>query len=283
VEIGVVYSGEVEYMPHLLSTLSSAATGIDARLLLIDNASADGAEQWQSKFQPVRILRNTARVGFGANMNRILEEASARYVLLLNTDMYFPRDEPCLAKMVRFMDAHPECGVSGCRVYHPDGQYAFPARRFPTPAMILARRFPAGRKLRGPLDRYLYRDRDILSTFQCDWLSGCFLLVRREVLGDVGLFDLRFPKYFEDVDFCLRVGLAGWQVAFYGKTWCYHVEKRASRRWWSADGMRHLASYWRWVRKWGFFPSGSDGPGRPGGGPPARRRASRLRPISAAR
>ena len=67
-------------------------------------------------------------------------------------------------------------------------------------------------------------------TWECDWLSGCFLMVRREAIEEVGRFDEGYRKYFEDVDICLRMARAGWQVMYHGATSCYHLESRSSKR-----------------------------------------------------
>jgi GT2 family glycosyltransferase len=195
------------------------------------------------------MLVNTARLGYGANLNRILAATTAPYVLLMNTDMAFDPAEPCLLEMVRFMEANPRCGVSGCRLYRPDGRYAYPARRFQTPRMIAARRLGLGRVFRGSLGDYLYRKRNRFDSFLCDWLSGCFLFVRKAAYEDVGPFDRRFKKYFEDVDFCARMTQAGWEVIFHGGTYCYHHEQRASRRLFSADAWQHVRSYLVWLGK----------------------------------
>ena len=104
------------------------------------------------------MLHNSQRLSYAANMNRILAASTARYVLLLNTDMFFDPRQRCLARMVDFMDAHPDCGVAGCRIYHADGHDALAARRFQDFSTILARRFGLGRVLRGTLDRYFYRE-----------------------------------------------------------------------------------------------------------------------------
>ena len=69
----------------------------------------------------------------------------ARYVLLMNTDMFFDPRQSCLSRMVAFMDANPGCGVAGCRILHADGRDARAARRFQTFAVLLARRFGLGR------------------------------------------------------------------------------------------------------------------------------------------
>lgn len=251
-DIGVIYTHEREFMRPLLESMETAREGIAARVVLVDNASADGAAQWTGLVERSTIVRNERRLGYAENLNRVLINSTARYVLLLNTDMYFAADDPCLAKMVRFMDAHPECGLAGCRLVHGDGSEAFAARRFQTPRVMLARRTGLGRWMPRTLDEYLYRDSGPQATFACDWLSGCFLFLRRETWRQVGYFDTGFRKYFEDVDYCLRVRQAGWQVLYHGATSCVHLEQRASRRFLSRDAWLHARSYARWIRKWGF-------------------------------
>ena len=80
-------------------------------------------------------------------------------------------------------------------------------------------------------------------------------MVRRKALDEVGLLDLQFKKYFEDVDFCLRMARAGWKVMMNGATFCYHLEQRASRNLFSRDAFVHLQSYARWLAKWGLDPA----------------------------
>jgi GT2 family glycosyltransferase len=155
--------------------------------------------------------------------------------------------------MVRFMREHADCGVSGCRLYRADESYAHPPRRFQTLRTLAARRLGAA-WLHHEVDRYLYLDNDHRQSFDCDWLSGCFLMVRRKAFEEIGFLDTQFRKYFEDVDFCLRMATSGWRVMFNGETYCYHLEQRASRRWMSKDALLHAMSYWKWLRKWGFHP-----------------------------
>ena len=76
-----------------------------------------------------------------------------------------------------------------------------------------------------------------------------------EAVEGVGLFDESFGKYFEDVDMCLRMARAGWQVMYHGATSAYHIEQRASRNLFSADAWKHLRSYLYWLSKWGYRPT----------------------------
>jgi GT2 family glycosyltransferase len=251
-DIGVIYSGERHFMDPLVSSLAGSANGISPRLILVDNVSTDGVAAWTSTFAHTKVVKNDRPLGYAENLNRILSVSDARYVLLLNTDMYFDVGDQCLAKMVAFMDDHPRCGLSVCQIYRPDGSYGYPARRFPTVRTIAARRLGLQRLLAGPLREHLYEDRPITDSYPCDWVSGCFMLVRREAAQDVGRFDERYVKYFEDVDMCLRMARAGWQVMFNGATRCFHHEQRASRHAFSRDAWRHGRAYLRWLLKWGL-------------------------------
>lgn len=253
-DIGVVYTHERHYMQPLIATLAASSRDLRVRLMLVDNASVDGTRDWESAFTETVVIRNTARQGYAENLNQILARSTSKYVLLLNTDMYFDVVEQCVRKMWEFMEAHPDCGLSGCRLYRPDGSYAHPARRFQTLPIIAARRLGLARVLPQTLHRYFYRDYDVRETFECEWLSGCFMFVRREAIQHVGPFDLGFAKYFEDVDLSLRIAAAGWKVMFNGSTYGYHCEQRASTKVFSRDGWQHIRSYFRWLRKWGFNP-----------------------------
>jgi N-acetylglucosaminyl-diphospho-decaprenol L-rhamnosyltransferase len=253
-DIGVIYTHEDALLPRLLESMAASVGRISARLILIDNASTRGAEQWREHWPDAMILRNQRRLGYAANLNRILDASTARYTLLMNTDMYFDPAENCLEKMVAFLDVHPHCGLAGCRLLHADGSEAHAARRFPTLPLVLARRCGMGRLLRRHVDWHFYAEHSPQDTFACDWLSGCFLMVRREVIAQVGRVDERYGKYFEDVDLCLRMWRAGWQVLYNGAVSCVHLERRASRNPFSIDAWRHMLAYARWLRRWGLRP-----------------------------
>jgi N-acetylglucosaminyl-diphospho-decaprenol L-rhamnosyltransferase len=255
VDIGVIYTHEREFMTPLLSSLVRSGDAVGMRLVLVDNASADGVAEWSGVFPRTVVLRNERRLTYAENLNRILAASDSRYVLFLNTDMTFDPAEQAVSKLVRFMDAHPECGVSGCRLYHRDGTYAFPARRFQTLPTIAARRLGLERWMGETVRSYLYQDQPLPGVFECDWLSGCLLMARTDAARRIGGFDSGFRKYFEDVDFCLRMARRGWSVMFNGETYAWHWEQRASRKLLSHDAWTHLKSYARWISKWGFDPA----------------------------
>ena len=148
----------------------------------------------------------------------------------------------------------------------PTARDAFAARRFQTLPIILARRFGLGRLMPSVVDRYLYRDRDPRrpsSAIGFPAASSCCGARRWRTSAPS---TKRFGKYFEDVDMCLRMRLAGWRVMYHGGAYCCHLEQRASASCFSLDAWRHLRAYVRWLRKWGYQGPGTrdQGPGEGG-------------------
>src|SRR5690606_35477307 len=87
VDLGVIYTYEDQFMPRLLATLAASGQGIRSRLILVDNVSERGAEVWRPHFPEVMVLKNTSRLGYAENLNRVLAASTARYALLLNTEI----------------------------------------------------------------------------------------------------------------------------------------------------------------------------------------------------
>lgn len=249
-DVGFIYTYEDHWMTPLVRSLAASAPGLRMRFLLVDNASERGVDRWTAEHADTEVIRNDRRLGYAANLNRILERSDARYVLLLNTDMFFDPRAACLTKLAQFMDRHPSVGLSTCRIYRYDDSYAWAPRRYPTLRSSIGRRFERCGFVARAADDIRYSRRDPLSTFACDWFTGCFFFARREAVRRVGPLDEGFVKYYEDVDWCARFNAAGYNVAHYGGTHCFHAEQRASKRIFSADGRRHLRSYARWLWKW---------------------------------
>jgi GT2 family glycosyltransferase len=146
-------------------------------------------------------------------------------VLVLNpdTEVY----EGVLDHMVQLMEEHPEVGMSGCRLVMRDGTFDHAAKRsFPTPLGALAHFLRIGRSERAPRRLAQYRAPELGEHEQgpVDSVNGAFMLVRREALPDVGLFDEGYWTYMEDLDWCYRFHEAGWGVWYDGRVSVLHVK-----------------------------------------------------------
>jgi len=207
-------------MSRLLEAASSTKVG-PIQTLIVDNASRDNSLDVISALAPaVQLIANTKNVGFGRANNQCLALMEGQYVLLLNTDAFVSEDT--LIKTLEYMDSHPQCGVLGARLIGRDGALQPSCRYFPTLLNTfiansgLGRLFPWVRAV----DDMTWDHR---STRECDWVPGCYYLVRRAVIDRVGLFDPRYFLYFEEVDHCRAVKAAGWSVVFFHDTEVVHI------------------------------------------------------------
>jgi GT2 family glycosyltransferase len=179
-------------------------------VIVVDNASADrSAEAVAARFPEARLLRNAENRGFAAATNQGLAEARGRHLVLLNPDTEVRRG--ALARLVDFLDAHPRCGAVGPQLLNPDGSLQHGAFHFPTLAMAFLDFFPVHHRLLSSRLNGRYRQ-PAPAPFAIDHPLGACLMVRREVLEQVGTLDERFFMYCEEVDWCLRIKATGWSI-----------------------------------------------------------------------
>ena len=205
----------------MFTALRQSSSADEMRYLLVDNASVDNSLESLAKVCPEALLiANAHNVGFGRANNQLVEHLQGKYALLLNTDAFVAADT--LSKTLDYMEAHPDCGVLGVRLVGREGDLQPSCRYFPTPLNVfvartgLARFFPWVKMV----DDMAW---DHASVRECDWLPGCYYLIRREVIDQVGLFDPRYFLYYEEVDHCMRVKQAGWKVVYYPHTTVVHI------------------------------------------------------------
>src|ERR687896_1682171 len=207
-------------MPHLERCLESIAA---YEVIVVDHGSTDGSlELVRERFPRARLIEQENR-GFGAGMNTGMRAAAGRYFLLLNADAWPVGD--AVERLRAFGDEHPEAGVVGPRLLHPDGSLQPSVRGFPT-LWRLATEFFFLRKL-APRSRlfnaFFGAGFDHRSVREAEWLSAPCLLVRREAADAVGFFDEDYFIFSEEVDWCHRFWEAGWKVLFYPGAEVVHV------------------------------------------------------------
>ena len=210
-----------------VDALRAGAADVRLQIVIVDNGSRDGSvDVLRSEFADCELLINRDNVGFGRANNQALALARGRHLLLLNTDAFVAADS--VAQTVRYLDEHPACALLGVRLVGRDGALQPSCRYFPTPwnefllRAGLARFFPATRMI----DDLAW---DHASPRECDWVPGCYYLVRKSVVDELGLFDPRFFLYYEEVDHCRTVKAAGWQVVYYPHTTVIHLGGESAR------------------------------------------------------
>jgi hypothetical protein len=208
----------------LLAGLARQLDGLNAEVVLVDNASHDGTADAVAEHHPwVRLVRSAVNLGFAAGNNLAARHATGRVLLLLNPDALPARG--CVARGLALMDSDPGVGLAGARLLADDGATQPSARMFPSlmqEAIVLsglAARFPKSRWF-GRLDRTWA---DPASDAPVDWVPGAFALVRRDLFDRLGGFDERFFLYYEEVDLCRRIHAAGYRVQYWPELRVQHI------------------------------------------------------------
>ncbi|HQN65164.1 MAG TPA: glycosyltransferase family 2 protein [Methylophilus sp.] len=204
-----------------LHHLYASKGNFELEVIVIDNASRDNSvDLIRLAFPQVKLLVNTNNVGFGRANNQAIPLINGDYVLLLNTDAFIKTDT--IDKTVAYMNLHPRAGVLGVRLVGRDGELQPSCRYFPTVMNLFLQR--AGLSRFFPNVKYVDdMDWDHATARACDWVPGCYYLIRREVIEQVGLFDERYFLYNEEVDHCKATKNAGWDVVFYPDAEVIHI------------------------------------------------------------
>jgi N-acetylglucosaminyl-diphospho-decaprenol L-rhamnosyltransferase len=192
------------------------AAGLRLDVVVVDNDSGDDTLDRLAREAPtVRLIANRENVGYARAVNQGLAATATEYALVLNPDCEVHAG--ALRALLDHLAAHPRTGMVAPRIVNPDGSLNYSVRSFPDPFTflfnrysLLTRLFPRNRFTR----RYLLTDWDHLTPRRVDWVSGAAMLVRRAAVAEVGGMDEAFFMFNEDVDWCRRMGQAGWSVDY---------------------------------------------------------------------
>lgn len=213
--MGIVTWNSGEFIGRCLDSLPRACRGLRAEVIVLDNGSSDDTITVVGE-RPVRLIELGRNIGFAAGVNRLIEEATGRNILLLNPDCV--PDPGSIAELVSHLESRPDlAGVVPLLVdHHREPQRDFQLRSLPTfrtllsEILLLNRLFPANRYS----SSHLYREAGIDGQpVLVEQPAGAALLLRASVLEQVGPFDERFePAWFEDVDYCRRLRDGGYSL-----------------------------------------------------------------------
>jgi len=190
---------------------------LEVEVIVVDNSSQDSSLNALLGLDRVKVIRNTKNRGFAAACNQGIVLAKADKLLFLNPDCSFIPGT--LQELLTYLHEDPKAGMAGGLLLNIDGTEQGGGRRaVPTPWRSFVRAFGLSRfSHRWPklfFDFHLHKQPLPDSPIEVEAISGACMLVKREVLAQVGTWDEEYFLHCEDLDWCMRIRQAGWKVLF---------------------------------------------------------------------
>lgn len=207
----------------LLESLTAHSPKVPFEVIVVDNASSDGtAQAIEQRFPKVVLLKNRENAGYARGNNQAYSVSTGEFVLLLGSDTVII--DTSITKMVEYLRSASDTGAIGCRLLNPDRSPQRSCRRFPTlwdAAMTYL-----------SLDRlaphYIMHDFDYYKTQEVEQPAATCLMLRREVIEQMGLFDERYTLLYNDVDLCRRIRDAGWKIIYLADAEVIHYGSKST-------------------------------------------------------
>jgi GT2 family glycosyltransferase len=228
--------GELENLRPCLKSLFETESGETSFRVIVGfnfPGESDNPRALARDFPQVEQLRAPVKLGYCRAYNQLMARSTGRYILLLDDDTVLRSDT--INGMVRFMDAHPEVGIAGCRTVNPDGSYQ------KTTALMYSMRTEIANILCPAAFWSDGIDTNVNTWKSVEWLNGHFLMVRAQVIQRVGGLDEHFYTFQCEADWCLRIRRQGWKVAYVPDVEVMHIRGAHS----SLPGMKSFRNLLR--------------------------------------
>lgn len=204
-------------------------------IVVVDNGSTDGSvETFKIFSHPPYIIPLSENLGFTGGNNegmRYAYDQGYDFVWLLNNDTIV--DNQALDPMVSSL-APLRAGIAGSKIYFAPGR-EFHADRYKKKekgkvlwyagGMIDWANMYSSHRGVDEVDKGQYDQ-----TESTDFITGCSMLIRRDVIANIGYLDDRYYLYLEDVDYCLRAKRAGFSLVFVPTSKIWHVNAGSTER-----------------------------------------------------
>jgi hypothetical protein len=199
-------SEEIGSIPATRVVVCENGSGDDSAERIRQAIDANGWATWCSQ----TVL--DVNLGFTGGNNVILRPVMQsadppKYILLLNPDTIVRPN--AFKALIDFMEQNPMVGIAGSRLEEPDGTPQRSAFRFQSPVSEFEGNLKLGLVTR-LLNRWVVAPPVVDHAFETDWVSGASMIIRQEVLKEVGLLDEGYFTYFDDIDYCFNAQKRGW-------------------------------------------------------------------------
>lgn len=223
ISIIIVNWNTKDLLLECLASIFETVKKMSFEVWLVDNASVDGSvESAKNKYPDINVIQNERNLGFAAANNLAFKQMKGSYALLLNTDATLI--DSAAEELFNFMEANPKVGIACGQLLNTDGSKQNSIANFPSLLsllcnetflrILLPNKFPSKR-------------REYNTPIEVDSCIGACMIVRKEAMDEVGIFDERYFFYLEETDWAYRMKQAGWGVFFVPLARIFHAQGKS--------------------------------------------------------
>lgn len=245
VRVGIVSWNVADHLARCLDALPAALDGLDAEVVVVDNASTDASADVAEE-AGAQVVRSAENLGYARGMNLALRDASVPVLIALNPDTVPVPGS--LRRLVEELERDPRVAVVGPLLRRPSGTIEHSAHRFPSFVQLaVANLVPAVLQPRTLRDRLWLHDAVRPGrTAEVDWVVGAVHVLRRSALPPGGPYRERWFMYVEDADLCWRLAQDGWRTRFAGDVEVVHVGGASASQVATDPGPRWTGATYDW-------------------------------------
>ena len=228
-----------------IDSIYKTVMDIDWEIYVVDNNSTDGSQAAvKQKFPNIKLIENETNTGFAHANNQALSIMHGRFAVLLNSDAVLKEDS--IKKLLAFMTGNPSAAIAGVQLLNDDGSRQNSIDNFPSTETeifnksILRLFFPG----KYPSKNISYKD-----PIEVDSVIGACMIVRRESMDEVGLFDEDYFIFLEETDWCFRMNKKGWKVYHVPDAEVFHLSGHSKKRTPWRSQIEYYISLYKFFRK----------------------------------
>lgn len=224
----IVTHNSSDCISSALLSLLTQTKGVDLQLFVVDNCSHDSTVDIIKKsFKQASLHCLKKNSGFAAGHNFVLPRLNSKYHAIINPDIEIKSD--VLSQMVSYLEENENIGLLSPKILYPSGAAQPHGKRRPNCKYLLAGRFRNEQKPSAAFAEYAMLEKGESAPFEIENASGCFMLIRTELLKKLNGFDERFFLYFEDSDLTLRLNKIS-SAFYFPQAAVYHSWARDSKK-----------------------------------------------------
>lgn len=251
ISVIIVTFNSEKFIRSCIKSVISSFIKESYEIIVVDNCSKDNTVKiLYEEFKKVRLIRLTKNKGFAYANNVAFERSKGEYITLLNPDTIVTKG--AFEKMADFLSENDDVGMVGAKLKNFDGSLQLSCRRFPNYLNVFFGRKSLIRNIfpDNPISRdFMLENLDYDRLQDVDWMMGAAVMMKREIVERIGLFDEDYKLFVEDTDLCFRIRKAGKRVVFLPDAVVFHYHGASVKEGFSKAQVYHNIGMFNFFKK----------------------------------